>query len=446
MRVQEVMLKAIAGEIHWFRAAEILGTSPRSLRRWRRHYERHGYDGLFDHRRRTPSPRKVAFAEVERVLKLYREKYRGFNVRHFHQTLRREHGVALSYTFVKKALQAAGLVRRKKARGRHRMRREPRPCFGEMLLIDGSDHEWIRRLPGERQALIAIADDATSRLLYAQLWPSESTRAILTGLFEVVGQYGIPASLYSDRASWAFDTPKAGGPVNKLVLTRVGTVLKRLGIEHIPSYSPQARGRSERLNRTLQGRLVNELRVARVGSMESANEYLRTRYMPIHNELFARSPADPVSAFVSPGAEDLLEIFSEENERTVAKDNTVSFEGVRLQILPQPGRRSCAGLLVTVRRRLDGAYSIRRGTQLLGCYDAAGRPRTCQGRKTTHQDAPGSTISTRDDLRVLASSGPVDAAGPMDAANGRGAHKDLGHRRNGRRRPQRPQAASAANL
>ena len=413
MTIQEVMLRALSGEIHWFKAAEILGMSPRTLRRWRLGFEKHGYDGLIDHRHQVPSIKRVPVSQVEQVLKLYRETYRGWNVRHFHQTIRRECGVTVSYTFVKKLLQGAGLVRRKRARGRHRMRRDPRPCFREMLLIDGSDHEWLSSLPGERQSLISVIDDATSRTLYSQLWEEETTQGVLSALYDVVKTHGIPAALYSDRASWAFETPRAGGPVDKVRLTRVGSVLKRLGIEHIPSYSPQGRGRCERVHRTFQDRLIKELKLAGVQDLTQANDYIRHRYLPIHNESFARPPADPGCAFVAVDGADLDAIFYEEEERQVSRDNTVVFRRARLQLHPQPGRRSCAGLHVSVRRQMDGRYSIWRGVQLLGRYDTDGRP--------------------------------MEAAGPVDTGHGPGAHKDLGRRRNGRRRPQLPQAAPPAN-
>jgi hypothetical protein len=187
-------------------------------------------------------------------------------------------------------------------------------------------------------------------------------QAVMSALEAVIGGYGIPISLYTDRAGWAFETPKAGGKVDKKHLTQVGAVLARLGIEHIPSYSPQARGRSERMNRTLQDRLVNELKVAGLSRVEQANRLLIERYIPTHNESLAKPPQDPTSAFVELGEVDLDEIFFEAELRTVAKDNTVSLEGMHLQTSPQPGRRSCAGLSVLVRRHLDGSYSIRRGT------------------------------------------------------------------------------------
>jgi transposase len=380
MRIQDVVLRALSGEIHWFKAAEILGMSVRSLRRYRHGLEKWGYDGLIDRRRRSPSARSVPLDEVRRVLALYRERYRGWNVQHFYDTVKRKHGVTVSYTFVKQALQGAGLVAKRKARGRHRRRRERKACLGEMLHLDGSKHAWLSLVPEEQQTLIAIVDDATSRVLYAQLWPGESTEAVLTGIREVVETHGIPASIYTDRAGWAFETPKAGMPVSKTERTHVGDVLQRLGIEHIPSYSPQGRGRSERMNGTLQGRVVNELALAGARTIEEANAYLRQQYLDVHNERFSVEPRDSATAFVSASGTDLDEVFSREFVRRVGKDNVVACGGLTFQIAKQPGRSTCAGLAVTVRRRMDGRWSIRRGPQLLGRYDANGCPMEAAGR------------------------------------------------------------------
>ena len=373
MTVQEVMLKALSGELHWFRAAEILGWSPRTLRRWRERYETHGHSGLIDRRLLRPSKRRVPPLQVERVLRLYRERYAGFNVRHFHQIARREHGVIVSYSFVKQTLQAAGLVKTHRARGRHRRRREPRACFGEMLHLDGSVHEWFTG-QDVRPCLIAVCDDATTRVLHAALYPSESTWAVMTSLQAVLRAEGLPMALYTDRAHWAFHTPKAKGPVDKARLTQVGRALAQLGVEHIPSYSPQARGRSERLNRTFQDRLVNELRVAGIATLAAANRYLTDQFVPQHNATFARAPRDPASAFVPLGGVDLDVILCHEETRVVGGDNTVTIGGRVLQIAPQPGRRSCVGLTVTVRRHLDGRHTITRGTHRLGTFRDDGRP------------------------------------------------------------------------
>jgi hypothetical protein len=388
MQVKEVLMRAMNKEYSWLRAAEILGITARGLRRIRQRMERFGYQGLVDKRRGRPSPRRVRVEEIERILALYRERYAGFNGRHFFETVVREHEVKLSYTCVKQLLQGAGLLKKARARGRHRRRRERKPCFGQMLHLDGSVHEWLTLVPGEKQTLIQVTDDATSRLLYAQLWTGETVTAVLASLRDVIQQYGIPMSLYTDRAGWAFETPKAGGKVNKAHPTQVGEVLKRLGVEHIPSYSPQARGRSERMNRTLQGRLINELKAHKVTTREGANRYLNDRYLKTHNEAFERPPADPESAFVPAADVDLDEIFCVETTRTVGKDNTVTLNRVVLQISPQPGRRTCSGLQVIVREHLDGSLSIRRGMQLFGRYDGTGQP-------LKHRVAAGAPINNR---------------------------------------------------
>jgi transposase len=359
MRMQDVILRAMSGEIHWFQAADILQMTPRNLRRWRERYERWGYNGLVD-QRRCPSKHRVAMPELERVLQLYRERYRGFNGRHFHEIVRREHNVTLSYSYVKQALQQAGLLPRRRPRGRHRRRREPRACFGELLHLDGSRHPWLALVPDTRATLITVVDDATGRLLYAQLWAAETTRAVMTALTHVLRTEGLPMALYTDRAGWAFYTPTATGPVDKTRLTQVGRALQRLGIEHIPAYSPQARGRSERLNRTVQGRLVNELRVAGIRVLEDANAYLRDTYIPAHNATFQRAPRDPASAFVPLGRVDLDAILCQEDMRIVAPDNTVTVAGHVLQLERQRGRRTCAGLRVLVRQHLDGSITITR--------------------------------------------------------------------------------------
>jgi transposase len=416
MQIKEVLLRAMNKEYSWLVAAEILGITPRGLRRLRQRMEQFGYQGLVDMRSGRPSPRRTPVAEVERILGLYRERYAGFNARHFFQTVRREHGVKLSYSCVRQILQGAGLIKRRHARGRHRRRRERKPRFGEMLHLDGSRHAWLALVPEERQTLIQIVDDATSRLLYAQLWPGETTRAVMTAMREVVQQHGIPESFYTDRAGWAFETPKAGGKVSKTHLTQAGEALARLGVEHIPSYSPQARGRSERMNRTLQDRLVNELKAAGVTTPEAANDYLRERYLPTHNEEFAREPADSTKAFVGLGDVDPDEIFFEEAVRTVGKDNTVGFDAVLLQIEKQPGRRTCAGLAVQIRRHLDGGYTVRRGTQLLGAYDAQGRPRPTPRPTPTRHDAPESTQAAWVDSRVVPAISSYRSSGRTGAA------------------------------
>ena len=373
MKVQEVLLKALSGQLTWWQAEEILGWKPRTLRRWRLRYRQQGYDGLWDRRRQRPSPRRAPVEAVARITRLYRERYAGFNAAHFHEIAQREHGVTYGYTFVKRLLQTAGLLPKRRPRGRHRRRREPRACLGELLHIDGSPHAWLALRPTERQTLIAVVDDATKRVLYAQLVGAESTATIMAALWSVLVTHGLPQALYTDRASWAFHTPTAGQPVAKQALTQVGRALARLGIEHIPAYSAQARGRSERLNRTFQDRLVNELRVAGISTVPAANRYLHEHFLATYTARFTQPPADPASAFVPLGPVDLTHLLCHEEDRTVAPDNTVALEGVRLQIDKQPGRRTCAGLRVLVRRHLDGHHCVWYGGRCFGHYDARGR-------------------------------------------------------------------------
>jgi transposase len=273
MKIQEVILKAMAGKLKWWEAAEIIGVTDRTMRRWRERYQEHGYSGLWDYRKRRPSPKRIAVEVLEKVLQLYREKYFDFNVQHFHEKLKEEHGIEQSYTWVKTALQEAGLVERRKKRGSHRKRRPRRAMPGMMLHIDASEHDWFQ--DGRKYELIVILDDATSEIYYAQLVEAECTRSMLSALREVVRTRGVFCSLYSDRAGHFFVTPKAGQNVDKTRLTQVGRALGELGIKMIPAYSPQARGRSERNFGTWQGRLPQELRLRGITQLEKANEFLR---------------------------------------------------------------------------------------------------------------------------------------------------------------------------
>ena len=373
MKLQDVLLKAMAGKMTWIEAADVLGLSARTLRRWRYKFRCHGFDGLQDRRRRSPSHRAVPERELTGWLRLYRTRYRGYNARHFYATLRRRHGCQRSYSLVLRALQGAGLVKKHRPRGRHFLRREPRARFGELLHLDGSRHQWLALRPGDYQCLVTVVDDATRQLLYARLVDGETSEAVLTALRAVIQREGLPQSLYTDRASWAAHTPKQGEPVDKTKLSQVGRALKRLGIEHILAYSPQARGRSERVNRTLQGRLVAELKVHDIRILERANRYLDQVFLPAHNDEFARPAREIESCFVPLGPVDLEQILCHEEDRVVGKDNVVQLDAVRLQIAKQPRRATCAGIPVLVRRHLDGTHTVWAGPRLLGRYSATGR-------------------------------------------------------------------------
>jgi transposase len=372
MKVQEVMMRAISGRISWLDAADILRWSPRSVRRWRWRYEHYGYDGLFDRRKRRPSPKRVPLKMVEQVLRLYRERYNGFNVRHYHEKLKEEHGIELSYQWVKQALQSAGLVARRAKHKKHRQMRERRSMAGMMLLCDGSTHFWI---PGQswQPDLVVFMDDATSEVYFAEFVEEEDTRSVMRGLRALIKQKGLFCSFYTDRGSHFFITPKAKGPVDKMNLTQVGRALGQLGIEHIPSYTPEGRGRMERLFETWQGRLPQELRVAGISTLEEANRYLRERFVPWHNRKLTVPAKEKESAFVPVGTADLEGILCVQEERVVAEDNTVVYGRRRLQIAPSQLRCSFAKCRVKVCEHLEGHLSVRYGPHVLGWYDSEGR-------------------------------------------------------------------------
>jgi transposase len=370
MKIQEVLLRAMARKITWFQAAEILGFSDRHVRRIRERYEEFGYDGLFDRRLGRPSPKRVPLATVEQVLGLYRDRYFDLNVRHFHEKLNSEHHIELSYTWVKAALQGAGLVARASQRGVHRKRRQRRPLPGMLLHIDGSHHRWFQ---DERwYDLIVILDDATSQIYYAQLTEEESTLSVMAGLKEVIESKGVFCALYSDRGSHFWRTPKAGGKIDPHRLTQVGRALRELGVQMIPAYSPQARGRSERNFGTWQGRLPQELRLRGIRSLEAANRFLRQHYIGEFNARFQVPAAQRGSAFVRRSSRGLDLIFALQFQRTVNRDNTVSVQNLQLQIEPVRWRATLAGCSVTVHQHLDGTYTITHGPQRLGHYSAEG--------------------------------------------------------------------------
>ncbi len=366
MKAQEIILRAISKQIHWFEAAEILRLSPRQLRRLYYRYRTFGYDGLYDRRSGKPSPRRVPLGVAEKVFALYQEKYFDFSVRHFHEKLWEEHGILLSYSWVKLALQGAGLVSKAGPRGVHRRRRERRPMVGMMLHIDGSRHRW---LGGEQwHDLIVVLDDATSEIYYAQLVEEESTWTVMAALREVLEQRGIFCSLYSDRASHFWLTPKAGEMVDRQRLTQVGRAMRELGIEMIPAYSPQARGRSERNFGTWQRRLPQELRVRGITTKEEANHFLRESYIAEFNRKFTVAAGQPESAFVPLGGKNLERIFTLQHERVVNRDNTISFANRVLQIERTRWRGTLAGCRVLVCQHLEGSLSVYYGPHLVGRF------------------------------------------------------------------------------
>jgi transposase len=386
MKLQDVMLRAMAKRITWYQAAEILGISCRQMQRWQTRFKHEGYEGLFDRRRGVPSPKRVPLETVETVLRLFQEQYFDLNVRHFHEKLGEEHNIKLSYTWVKKALQGAGLVKRARKRGVHRKRRPRRPLPGMLLHIDGSQHRWFS---DERwHDLLVVLDDATSEIYYAQLVAEESTRTVLTALREVSERQGLFCALYSDRASHFFLTPKAGEPVDHNRLTQVGRALRELGVQLIPAYSPQARGRSERSFGTWQGRLPQELRLRGITTVAAANGFLRTQYIAEFNQKFTVAASERGSAFVPLRRKDLDLVFCLQHERVVARDNTVSFANRNWQLERTKLRGTLAGCRVTVHEHLDETLSITFGPHRVGRYEADGQPRQEKSKPAVEMTPP----------------------------------------------------------
>jgi transposase len=372
MRVEEVIVRAYAKKISWIQAAEILGYSARHMRRLREQYDKCGIGGLFDGRVSGQRSNRVPVKTIEEVLRLYREEYFDFNLLHFHERLKEKHSILVSYTWVRNLLQTAGLVERERPRKKHRRKRERKPVAGMMLHIDGSHHQWFT---GDDRFydLIVILDDANSEIYYAQIVGDESTRTIMAAIREVVEIKGVFCSLYSDRASHFFLTPKAGEAVDKKTLTQVGRALKELGIRAIPAYSPQARGRSERSFRTWQGRLPQELRLKGIKTVEEANAFLRNEFIGEFNRRFKVESGEKETAFVVCQRNDLDRVFSIQTERTVNKDNTVRYKSLVLQIEKQSWRRSMEGCKVIVYEHLDATISIGYGPQEIGRFTSSGK-------------------------------------------------------------------------
>jgi transposase len=370
MRFESLLDRHKGGELTQAEAAEMLGVSERTFRRWSCRFEDEGEAGLYDRRVGRPSPKRAPAEEIARMLGLFKEKYSDFTVKHFHEQLRKRHNYKLGYTVTKVHLHRAGLVRPAVKRSAHRKKRPRRPFIGMLLHQDGSRHAWL-----EGQApldLIVTLDDATGAIYSAFLVEEEGTASSFRGLREVAGRHGLFCSLYTDRGSHYFFTPEAGGKVSRTQLTQVGRALSHLGIEHIAAYSPEARGRSERAFRTLQDRLPKELRLAGIVTVEAANAWLAETYIAEYNRLFAIEPLEEGSAFVTDTAGVWRETLCVIEERVVANDNTVAWAGRRLQIPPSRLRPHFVKVSVRVHEYPDGTVSVFLGPHRLARFDAFG--------------------------------------------------------------------------
>jgi len=366
----DVLRRWDGGDLSMAEAGELLGMSERQFRRYRDRYEEAGEAGLVDRRLGRISTRRVPAEAIEEMLELYRHRYLGWSVKHFHEHLLRDHHFSWGYTFIKTQLHAAGLVARARRRGAHRRKRERKPCEGMMLHQDGSRHAWLANEPP--LDLIVTMDDATSTIYSAILVEEEGTASSFRALTETLCAKGLPSSLYTDRGSHYFVTSKAGEAVDKHRLTQVGRALARLGIEHIPAYSPEARGRSERMFSTLQDRLPKELALAGVTGIDDANRFIAQTYLPTHNARFAKPAAVADSAFVAADPAELAEILCIKEERVVGRDNTVTLGRLSLQLPPSPYRHHFVKATVKVRRYPDGSMAVFHGPRRIASYDKDG--------------------------------------------------------------------------
>ena len=369
MKIQEVILKAMSGQIKWCQAAQIIGVSGRQMRRWKRRYDEYGYDGLYDRRKNLPSPKRIPMETAEKILHLYREHYFDFNMRHFYQEIKEKHAISVSYSWTRGLLQGAGLVLKSKKRGQYRRKRERRPMTGMLLHLDGSYHRWFDHPQDERQTLLSVIDDATSECLGAVFVPQEATRPILGLLLQLVRKHGTFISLYTDRAGHFVYTPKAGEAPDRTKKTQIEMVLDELGIELIVARSPEARGRSERAFGTMQGRLVPELRRAGVTTYEDANRYLKRIFIPKYNRYFGVPSNEAGTAFMSVVGANLNRIFALRYERVVSKDNTVHLDGMVFQLPKISGVSTLAKRKVELREHLDGKWEVLSGKRLVARFN-----------------------------------------------------------------------------
>src|SRR3990167_1175730 len=370
MRFEEVYEGWTEKRFSQAEAAHLLGMSERTFRRYLVKHAEEGLEGLIDHRLGQISHRRAPVDEVLALTALYQTRYRGWNVKHFFSFYQRHHGGGRGYTWVKKMLQADGLVGKSSKRGVHRKKRERASMQGMMLHQDGSDHEWI---PNERWDLIVTMDDATSEHYSMLFVEEEGTVSSFQGVKETIEKKGLFCSFYTDRGSHYWFTPEAGGRVDKNQLTQFGRAMRHLGIEMIAAYSPEARGRSERMFSTHQGRLPRELALQGITTMKEANDYLKQIYMPAFNAEFSVVAPVEGSAFVPWINGHLDDVLCEQYERTVGKNNCISFEGLSLQIPKDQYRCHYVKVKVRVHRYVTGQMAIFHGPRKLADYDAKGQ-------------------------------------------------------------------------
>lgn len=344
-------------------AAKMLCMSERNLRRHIERYQEEGIDGLNDKRLAHAAHNAAPVDEVFQLTDLYKQKYDGYNASHFYDKYK-ACGGDRSYNWVRQTLQRQGLIRHTTKKGSHRRKRPRQPMVGMMIHQDASTHQWIE---GVYWDLVVTMDDATNEIYSAFFVEQEGSWSSFHGVKEVIETKGLFCSFYSDRGSHYWITDKAGGKVNKTSLTQFGRAMKQLCIEMIAAYSPEARGRSERMFGTLQGRLPQELKSAGITNINDANHFLKHQFLPEFNPRFCVPPQITKSAFVPwiPGSISLDDILCLQEQRTVNNDNTINYKGKILQIPGNSFRYSYRKTKITVNEYLDGKIAIFHGPRKL---------------------------------------------------------------------------------
>jgi transposase len=433
MTRNEVIMRAIAGTLTWIQAADICGITARQMRRMKRRYEAHGYDGLVDGRGGTPRRTRIAVQVLEKLCRLKRERYEDFSVQHFWEQATEKHQLAVSYTWTLKALQAAGLAEQSAGRGQYRRKRERRPLVGMLLHLDASTHEWLAGQP--MWDLNVLLDDADGRILDARFVPQEGTASTFAALHAVLSRHGRFVELYTDRGSHFCHTSVAGAGPDAVQEGQVSRALRALGIRHILARSPQARGRSERAFGTIQGRLPQELRVAGITDYSAANGYLVQHFVPDFNRRFTVTPAQAGSAFVPLVGVDLELLLSAQHERAVRNDSTVPFEALTLQLPQRPERAHYVRCPVLVHEFPQGTLGISYQGRLLARYDRDGHLlSTVASARRVSAGPKRATIGTPrllSRLTIVApgASGSVGSkpSGRWVRPKGKSAQRDSGH-------------------
>jgi transposase len=376
----EILMKATANKLTWTQAAEVLGISPRHMRRLRTEYREYGISALYDGRAGKPRRKRIKESDVSLICRLKEDVYSDFSVQHFYEKLTEKHEVKISYSWTLQILQHAGIVQKSRGRGRYFRKRERRSMRGMLLHIDGSTHEWIPDIP--KRDLIAVLDDADGKLLYAQFFKEEGTLSTFAALRHILKKHGRFSEFYHDRGSHFGRTSHAGQRPDDEQNGQVTRALDVLGIKQIFANTPQARGRSERAFGTLQGRLPQEFRINGIKNYEDANVFMEKEFIKSFNRRFTVKPASKETTFIPMTGIDFDLLFSIQHKRVVKNDNTVSYKGTTLQLPSTKNRYHYVRCPVIVHEQVKGTLAITYQGTLVSEYTKDGEIITINNRKS----------------------------------------------------------------